>query len=282
MQDLAFFDNVLSEEELIANNIPQEQWLQITDFIVPNVQPYYWISTYGNVFSTFSNRYLYQSKSSTNGGHMNVILSLKDGSIKHIDVHRLVMLAFRYFPGCEKYIVNHIDTIPDHNWLWNLEWVTQSYNVKYSYECGNMPRGENKSNATLNDDKVHLICKLLCMNMSYKDILYLIGYDVNNMNKSEYHNAECLINNIKYSKAWNHISSQYDINTNKKSIQRFTEDQVKLICECIVEGMQFSEIIKKLDINTLSMDKKDIANLRSIISAIKTKRVYKYISDKYF
>ena len=79
--------------------------------------PDYWVSNYGNVFSTWSGGFLYQTQSKTNGGHMNVILSLKTGEIKHAEVHRLVLMAFNYIPGCENLDVNHKDNIPWNNWL---------------------------------------------------------------------------------------------------------------------------------------------------------------------
>lgn len=279
---MEFYNNLLSQEELIENNIPQEMWLPITEIIVPNVQPYYWISTYGNVYSTNSNRYLYQTRSNTNGGHMSVVLSLKDGTTKHMDVHRLVMLAFRYFEGCEQYNVNHKDTCPDHNWIWNLEWCTQSYNIKYAYECGNMPRGEQKFNAILTEEKVHLICKLLCNQTSYKDIIYLLGFNTENISDKEYHNLECLIQNIKSKKAWTHISDQYNIPTNANSKQRFSEAEVENICLWLSQGKTSGEILVLLGYNPAIMDKKDKVNIKSIFSAIRRKKVYKNISDKYF
>ena len=69
----------LSEKELIENNIPAEEWIKITDKIVPYVLPYYWVSTYGNVYSEYTGQNIYQTKSKTNGGHMNVCLSLYTG-----------------------------------------------------------------------------------------------------------------------------------------------------------------------------------------------------------
>lgn len=51
-------------------------------------------------------------------------------------VHRLVAQAF--IPNPKKYsIINHRDNNPQNNIVTNLEWCTQSYNVKYGYSNGN-------------------------------------------------------------------------------------------------------------------------------------------------
>ena len=51
-------------------------------------------------------------------------------------IHRLVAQAFIPNPN-DFPIVNHIDNNPQNNCANNLEWCTQSYNVKYSYIYGN-------------------------------------------------------------------------------------------------------------------------------------------------
>lgn len=50
-------------------------------------------------------------------------------------VHRLVAEIF--IPNPNNYpVVNHIDNNPRNNCANNLEWCTQSYNVKHAYNCG--------------------------------------------------------------------------------------------------------------------------------------------------
>lgn len=57
----------------------------------------------------------------------------KRGTKKQVPVHRLVAEAFLPNPDglpC----INHKDENPSNNWVGNLEWCTQGYNIQYSLE----------------------------------------------------------------------------------------------------------------------------------------------------
>lgn len=66
-----------------------------------------------------------------NGGYMLATLT-KDGKEKKMLVHRLVAQEFIPNPQ-NKEQVNHIDGNKQNNCIDNLEWCTQSENVKHSY-----------------------------------------------------------------------------------------------------------------------------------------------------
>jgi len=71
----------------------------------------------------------------TNRGYYRVDLK-QNQKDKYISIHRLVAEAF--IPNPNKYlIINHKDNDPSNNAVDNLEWCTQSYNVKYAYQYGN-------------------------------------------------------------------------------------------------------------------------------------------------
>ena len=71
----------------------------------------------------------------TNRGYYRVDLKQKQKN-KYVSIHRLVSEAF--VPNPNNYrIVNHKDSNQANNNADNLEWCTQSYNVKYAYKYGN-------------------------------------------------------------------------------------------------------------------------------------------------
>lgn len=55
---------------------------------------------------------------------------------KYIFIHRLVAKTFIPNPN-NLPIINHKDNNPLNNCIDNLEWCTQSHNVKYAYKYGN-------------------------------------------------------------------------------------------------------------------------------------------------
>ena len=71
----------------------------------------------------------------TNTGYFRVDLKQHQKD-NYVSIHRLVAQAF--IPNPNNYpVINHIDGNPTNNDVTNLEWCTQSHNVKYSYTNGN-------------------------------------------------------------------------------------------------------------------------------------------------
>ena len=88
----------------------------------------YEVSTFGNVRDTESGNLLYQE--THNKGYKRVYL-MKNGRRKNCKVHRLVAEAF--IPNPEnKPQVNHRDFDTGNNRVWNLEWVTNEENARYT------------------------------------------------------------------------------------------------------------------------------------------------------
>lgn len=80
----------------------------------------------GKILKTFKNQKGYES----------VRLSIYgDGTSLTQTVHKLVMLSFKG-PRPEGYQINHINGIKTDNKLENLEWATQSGNMKHAYKLG--------------------------------------------------------------------------------------------------------------------------------------------------
>lgn len=91
----------------------------------------YLVSTNGKVYSIRSHKILAPRKH--NAGYLRVTLS-RNGERKDAYIHRLMCEAFFGTPNDGRNYVNHLDEDPAHNQITNLEWTTNSNNVKYSWE----------------------------------------------------------------------------------------------------------------------------------------------------
>lgn len=108
-----------------------------------NLQPYYFINNYSEVFSDFSGKFLKTSISES--GYLVVSLNTIDGKRIQRRVHRLAMMTFKYFPGCENYQVDHLDGNKFNNNIENLEWVTAKENVNRAIK-NNLRKSWTKEN----------------------------------------------------------------------------------------------------------------------------------------
>jgi len=100
--------------------------------------PGYAVTEDGKVWSHKTNRFL--RPSIVYGGYHHVHLRV-NGKTKNKSVHQLVAIA--YIPNPEnKPQVNHIDNNPENNCVSNLEWCTQSENVKHAARQGRMSKGK--------------------------------------------------------------------------------------------------------------------------------------------
>lgn len=100
----------------------EEIWKDIDGF-----EGLYKISSFGNVYSISKKKLM--SLERTPANYKRVSLR-KNGKNKHFQVHRLVAQAFIPNPH-NLPLVNHKDENPSNNYVDNLEWCTQSYNLNY-------------------------------------------------------------------------------------------------------------------------------------------------------
>ena len=91
----------------------------------------YLVSTNGKVYSIRSHKILAPRRH--NAGYLRVTLS-RNGKRKDAYIHRLMCEAFFGTPNDGRNYVNHLDENPAHNQITNLEWTTNSNNIKYSWE----------------------------------------------------------------------------------------------------------------------------------------------------
>ena len=139
-----------------------------------NIQDYYIIDRLGNIFSLFSGIYL--SQIVTENGYKAVSLNTKDGRRIQRKVHRLVMLTFNYFPGCENYEVNHKNGKKFDNELTNLEWTTPKENINHAINYGLRKswKGENNPEAKITENDVINIVKMVISGYTNDQIINII------------------------------------------------------------------------------------------------------------
>lgn len=123
----------------MLNNIslPNEQWKRHPDF------DNYQISTLGRIWSEKKQRIMNQYQQ--NSGYWQIQLVDNNGKSTRFLVHRLVALVWIPNPA-NKPIINHIDGDKSNNCVHNLEWCTNSENIRHARTNGLNPY----NNPTLN------------------------------------------------------------------------------------------------------------------------------------
>ena len=132
--------------------------------------PNYSVSNLGRVKNNKTNYILSTAKSEA---YERVGLSCADGKRHTKRVHRLVLEAFDPRENMADLVVNHKDANHFNNKLDNLEWITQSENVKRTWE-----RGRSYSNKNL-DYYVYDTTKL----EQWKPIVGYENYEISNLGR---------------------------------------------------------------------------------------------------
>ena len=123
-------------------------------------------------------------------------------SIRYFDVQRGLhqMVAETFIPNPEKKkYVNHIDGHKDHNWVSNLEWVTQRENNLHAYATGlRKPNTPDKVCFTkYNEEQIKNACELMSTGMMLKQVEEQTGVPVRTLGE------------IRSGRIWKTISCNY-------------------------------------------------------------------------
>lgn len=149
------------------------QWRFIADL------PDYEVSNSGLILHIWSGAPIPTCK--TNNGYLKTNLILNGARYSQL-VHRIVM---REFVGDSKLQVNHIDGNKENNCLENLEYATQSENIRHGFEIGLYNRkGENNPAAKLKKEQVGMIRDLTANGkISQRKIALLFGISQSSVSK---------------------------------------------------------------------------------------------------
>ena len=112
----------------------------------------YDVSNYGRVKHKLKDRYRIISGSLHSDGYIYVTLHGKQ-----YPVHRLVGKLFHYDNYSDDLVINHKDGNKQNNFAINLEWVTQSENVKHSYANQLQPKPVNTYKGKFTDEERKMI-----------------------------------------------------------------------------------------------------------------------------
>ena len=251
-----------------------EEWIRCSDFFT-NVKPNYFVSSYGRVFNTKTNQFINPIDS---GGSLTLSLRTIDGKQK-FRLHRLVMMCFKPIENSNSYDIKHLDGNKFNNNIDNLVWISRSDNMKLSFKNGGSREHlilENSPQATLTNNEVHIICKLLEQRKSYPEICEEIGKECDSTMRRK-------ISEIKCGTTWKEISHNYNIPKSSRNDSKFTLEQAESICEQIQNGLLNSDILKNIVGEEMfnNLNSHDRGLYYSSINNIRHKKSYKDIVNKF-
>lgn len=179
-----------------------------------NKERKYLVSNYGRIYSVNKRKILKNSNRGvvSSNGYNYKSVSLTYGKIEsNYFVHRLVALAFIPIDK-ERPFVNHKDGCPEHNYLWNLEWVNTSENMIHAVKLGlkKDKQGENRYNALWTDEEIHFICSMIEDGHKATYIYHTLG-EILKDPKVQYERVRSLYKHIIHKTHWRHISKNYNI-----------------------------------------------------------------------
>ncbi len=141
-----------------------EFWLPITSRVIPYIEEgRYFVSSFGNTLNISTGNPLSISVHAK-GYYQNTYTAYDPSTGRNKTVcrklHRVIMLTFCYFPGCEKFQVNHMDGCKTNNAISNLEWCTASENAIHAINAGLWKVFGNDYKSIITDEDVKNILAL--------------------------------------------------------------------------------------------------------------------------
>ena len=254
--------------------VPMEFWAPVTEEMVPNVAPIYYISNLGNLYNIESHKYC-NAKVKV-GDYIRVLLNCKDGSKRMTTIHRLVCMAFNGLPPGPGYNVDHINCDKACSIYLNLEWVTVGENNRRAYANNLNKVAEDRYNSLFTNDQVHEICRMLSEGVCIKVIASI-------MEKAIYpKKASCKMTDIIYQilsgNTYKSISKDYVFHDYSRI--HLTDDEVRDVCIALSIGKSYDFIIDEV-LDMGYCDKTERERLKETMYRIKTGKSFTRISSEY-
>lgn len=171
-------------------------------------------------------------------GYLIVGLNI-DGIHKNYRVNRVVLETFKGSPPMDMIIPesDHISGNTLDNSIDNLQWLSKRDNVIKEMSMRNV-KGEQNPNSKYTENTVHTICRMLEENK----------LTIKNISK-ETNVSITFVYDIKYKRAWKHISDKYSISNHNIVDVSYDITISKKINDLILNGYGNKEIRKKLNLD---------------------------------
>lgn len=198
----------------------------------------------GRVFDTYFEEFVEPTEN--NAGYLYITLH-KFNTIR--GVHQMVAETFIPNPEKKK-IVNHIDGHKDHNWVSNLEWVTQRENNLHAYAMGfRKPNTPDKVHFTkYSEDQIRKACELMSTGMMLKQVEKETGVPVKTLGE------------IRSGRIWKSIACDFTFpEKHYVSSNLYDAEFRENISKLFAEGKKPTEIMTILGVG------KDQPKLRKVI-----------------
>ncbi len=220
--------------------------------MIKNIAGYkgYSVSSKGEIFSDKVGKMKLQK----NIDGYNVVNLFRDGKYYHKRVARIVAEAFLPNPHMLP-VVNHIDHTRVNDDVENLEWCTFKENTMQSSQK-HPERWLHR--AEINEETARKICEMIQEGQRNLEISESLGVAVDT------------IKHIRSGKTWTSISKDYKLLKSKRAI---SEETVRWICNQILSGKKNKEIVEVSNNDRVTTH---------IVKAIRSKRTWSHISNKYF
>ena len=261
-----------SKQMIYPMTFLDEVFIRVSDYI-PEVKDYYFVSNYGRVCSVYNGYPVLMSAHISNAGYAQVSIVLKNGNRKLMLLHRIVMRCFCPIPNHEEMAVNHIDGVKYHNWLSNLEWVTNSENMIHCYRNNLEINGIDHPWTTITEEQVHHICQLMEQGLPNRIISETVFGDRDHIG---------IICSIRGKHSWVNISRNYNIDTPNPGKRLFNDDQLREIYRLSIStNLGSTAILREIGIDTKSLTKSQHSSMIRVVKQLREKTGYGHIYENY-